>query len=43
MKKIYKQPEVLISQITLESTILVGSAIGDVMTFNPAISTDDQW
>ena len=42
-KKQYNQPVVSSESIRLESTILVGSVAGDVVTFNPAISTNDQW
>lgn len=43
MKKQYDQPEVLISQITMDSMILAGSPAGNVMTFQSTIPTDDQW
>lgn len=43
MKKQYNQPVVSSEFIRLESMILAGSAAGDVVTFNPAIPTDDQW
>ena len=42
-KKQYNQPVVSSESIRLESTILVGSVAGDVVTFHPAISTNDQW
>ena len=43
MKKQYNQPVVNSESIRLESMILAGSPDADVVTFNPAISTDDQW
>jgi hypothetical protein len=44
MKKQYNQPVVTVESISLESTILAGSAApGNVMRFSSTISTDDQW
>ena len=44
MKKIYNQPTVNVESLYMDSNILLGaSPAGDVVTFHPAISTDDQW
>lgn len=43
-KKVYNQPEVLLTHIALASIVLAGSSTpsGD-MNINTGIDTDDQW
>ena len=43
MKKLYNQPTVSVESFQMDSMLLAGSPAGDVVTFHPAISTDDQW
>ena len=44
MKRNYIQPTVNVESLQLDSNILLGtSPAGDVVTFHPQISTEDQW
>lgn len=45
MKKQYNQPTVNVESLHMDSNILLGAspAGGNVMTFQAAISTEDQW